>query len=99
MQINNNGITNNTANGSANTQKTAASAKAENSSSAAATSGDSVELSQAAKSLTELESKINASADVDTNRVADIRQAIADGNYSIDADKIAAKLLASDELF
>ncbi|MGH1440883.1 MAG: flagellar biosynthesis anti-sigma factor FlgM [Cellvibrionaceae bacterium] len=98
MQINNTGITNNTANGNAGAQKTGASAKPETTATSATSTDDSVELSQAAKVMTELEAKISNSNDVDASKVADIKQAIADGSYSIDADSIASKMLASDDL-
>jgi len=98
MQINNTGITNNTANGNAGAQKTGASAKPEAAGTSGAGTEDSVELSQAAKLITELETKIASASGVDTAKVADIKQAIADGSYSVDANSIASKMLASDDL-
>lgn len=100
MQINNNGITNNTTNGSASNQKTNSPTKTqEGVNTAVQVSGDSVELSQAAKAITELEAKIASVSDVDASRVASLKQAIADGSYYIDADSIASKILESDDLF
>jgi len=98
MQINNTGITNNTANGNTGTQKTSSSNSTDKTVSTELNNGDSVELSQAAKVLTELEAKITDSSDVDTSKIANIKQAISEGSYSINADSIASKMLASDDL-
>jgi negative regulator of flagellin synthesis FlgM len=56
---------------------------------------DNVELSPQALILTSLEARINQAPDVDTARVESIRQSIANGSYSIDANDIADKLLDS----
>lgn len=98
MQINNTGITNNSANSNAGAQKTGASAKPETTGTSGAGTEDSVELSQAAKLITELETKIASASSVDTAKVANIKQAIADGSYSVDANSIASKMLASDDV-
>lgn len=98
MQINNNGI-NTTTNSSQNSQKTSSSSKTDGNSSAPANSSDNIELSPEARNLTELESKIIASADVDVKRVEEIKQAISDGTYKIDADSIATKMLSNDDIF
>ncbi len=96
MQINNNGITNNTHTN--NSQKAGESPKAQASQNAATSAdSDSVELSQEALVLKRLETQIIASHDVDTARVDSIRQAIEDGSYTIDADSIASKILETDE--
>ncbi|MGH1486198.1 MAG: flagellar biosynthesis anti-sigma factor FlgM [Cellvibrionaceae bacterium] len=96
MQINNSGITNNT---NANPkQKTVAEEGIDKPSRNDTTpaSQDSVVLSNEAQSLKQLEAKIIDSTDVDTAKVNEIRQAIADGSYSIDADSIAQKILDFD---
>jgi len=107
MLINNSGITNNTTTGGASNQKTGGSVKPDSTTDGAiegnansvAKSNDSVELSQAAKVLTGLEAKIASAPDIDTSRVDSIKQAINDGTYSIDADSIASKIVAGDDLF
>ncbi|MBX2808011.1 MAG: flagellar biosynthesis anti-sigma factor FlgM [Cellvibrionaceae bacterium] len=61
-----------------------------------ASSKDRVELSDQAQQLAHLETQIALSPDVDTQRVDAIRNAIANGSYTIDAEAIAEKILASD---
>jgi negative regulator of flagellin synthesis FlgM len=51
--------------------------------------GDSLELTAPARLLSEG----STDAPMDAQRVDKLRQAIADGSYRIDADRIAAKLL------
>lgn len=58
-----------------------------------------VSLSSQAQSLSQLESKIQATPDVDSQRVADIKQAIADGTFEINPERIADRMLAQDRLF
>jgi len=58
-----------------------------------------VSLSSQAQTLNRLESNIQATDDVDSERVAAIQKAIADGSFEINAERIAEKLLSQDELF
>lgn len=59
-----------------------------------ATSADSsVTLTDAAKRLAALERAIAAVPDVDMARVEELRSAIESGRYSVDADRIARRLL------
>ena len=60
---------------------------------------DTVELSAQAKALADAEAKLSSQQDVDTQRVNNIRQAIADGNFQIDPAKVADNLLNIDEAF
>lgn len=62
-------------------------------------SKDSVSLSAQAQNLSKLEANIQTSPEVNEDRVAAIKKAIADGSYQINADSIAGKLLAQDSLF
>jgi len=59
---------------------------------------DSVSLSPEAQSIGRLESAIAASPEVNTQKVDAIRNALASGQYQIDADAIAEKLLQQDSL-
>ncbi len=59
-----------------------------------------VQLSDEALSLQKLEEQVAQLPDVDTDRVNSIRQAIEDGSYKIDADKLAASMLDfEDQIF
>ncbi|WP_019531715.1 flagellar biosynthesis anti-sigma factor FlgM [Dasania marina] len=81
-------------------------AKAEQSKSAAVdsnakapVSGDQVNLSSQAQTLKSLEGKLADLPEVNEERVASIKAAIESGEYRIDNNKIAEKLLSSDALF
>lgn len=54
---------------------------------------DSVDLTASAQKLQEIEQGLGAQPDVDAAKVAEIKQALAEGRYEIDAERIAAKLL------
>lgn len=58
-----------------------------------------VSLSNEAYTLSRLEAQINASPDIDASRVAELKQAIADGTFEINAERIAEKMLGEDDLF
>jgi negative regulator of flagellin synthesis FlgM len=62
--------------------------------------GDSVSLTETSARLHDLERMAAAAPEADTKRVEEIRQAIADGRYKIDAARVADKLLSlEDALF
>lgn len=91
------GLSTNTATGRA--QSTAARADVNNNATAAGPAErDGVVLSQEAQSLGRLEDRINALPEVNSERVAEIRQAIAEGRFQINAERIAENLLKQDEL-
>ena len=58
-----------------------------------ASSRDTVSLTPQAQQLRDLESRIADLPEVDSNRVNAIRDAIANGSYEIDANRIAEKLM------
>ena len=60
---------------------------------------NSVSISPQASRLAGLEAEIHSSPDVDSDRVAEIKQALADGSYKIDAEAIANKSLDQDDYF
>ena len=59
---------------------------------------DQVVLSHEAQTLGRLQSKINSAPDVDLEKVAEIRRAIAEGRFEINADRIAENMLNQNDL-
>jgi negative regulator of flagellin synthesis FlgM len=58
--------------------------------------GDQVQITSTASRLATLGQSLSAMSPIDSGRVAHVSQAIADGTYSISADKIASGLMQSD---
>lgn len=58
-----------------------------------ASSRDTVSLTPQAQQLRDLENRIAELPEVDSGRVNSIKDAIADGSYEIDANRIAEKLM------
>ncbi|MCO7621420.1 flagellar biosynthesis anti-sigma factor FlgM [Pseudomonas guariconensis] len=80
------GVRSNTATGSA--------PKASETSEAPQTaSGEAVHLSQEAQQLQKISDKLRDQPEVNSARVAQLKQAIADGSYQVDAGRVASKLL------
>ena len=63
----------------------------------ASPAGDSVTLTNSARTLQKLSDAIAASPVVDGNRVDAIKSQIAQTTYKVDSLKVAARLLASDQ--
>lgn len=61
-------------------------------------SKDNVVLSPEAQNLTRLQAKISTLPDVNLDRVAAIKQAIAEGRFEINPERIAENMLNQDEL-
>lgn len=59
---------------------------------------DSVNLSAEAQSMNRLEENLSKLPDVDNERVASLKNAIAEGRFEIDAERIAQHMLNQDEL-
>lgn len=66
---------------------------------AAATTRPEVSLSSQAQRLSQLESNIQSAPAVDSQRVAEIKLALANGTYEINAERIASRMLDQDRLF
>jgi negative regulator of flagellin synthesis FlgM len=56
-----------------------------------------VQITSTAASLASLGQRISTLPDINQNRVAQISQALANGTYSISAERIASGLLQSDQ--
>lgn len=66
-----------------------------NESSAAA--GDRVTLTNTATRLKNLEQQLSNASPVDSERVAAVQSAISNGEYNVDSDRIADKMLAFED--
>jgi len=61
-------------------------------------SEDSVALSSRGQSLNRLEENLANTPDVDSARVDSIKQAIAEGRFEVDAERIAENILNQEDL-
>lgn len=57
-------------------------------------SADSVSLTPQAKQLKSLQDKAEQSSGFDSNKVAELKKAISEGKYQIDAEKLAKNIAA-----
>ena len=60
-------------------------------------SGDRVTLTDTASRLQNIEQQLNNASSIDSARVADVQSAISNGDYNVDADRIADKMLAFED--
>jgi negative regulator of flagellin synthesis FlgM len=59
---------------------------------------DQVVLSNEAQTLGRVQAKINSSPEVDLEKVAEIRRAIAEGRFEFNAERIAENMLNQNDL-
>lgn len=59
--------------------------------------GENVNLSSQAKNLKQLEQKLGDYPEMDDDRIEQIRSALENGTYKIDAEKVAQKMLDMDK--
>lgn len=59
--------------------------------------GENVNLSSQAKNLKQLEQRLDSYPEMDDERIEEIKAALADGSYKIDAEKLAQKMLDMDD--
>ena len=69
------------------------SSQGEDSSSAA----DRITLTNTASRLKDIEQQLNSSSSIDKARVSEVQSAISNGDYNVDADRIADKMLAFED--
>jgi negative regulator of flagellin synthesis FlgM len=74
-------------------------AKSEGSSESAKPQSDRVTLTSMSSQILELERRASAATIDNQARIAELKQAIADGSYKVDAEKIADKLMKTELLF
>ncbi|MFK5913951.1 MAG: flagellar biosynthesis anti-sigma factor FlgM [Woeseiaceae bacterium] len=72
-------------------------AKQGSTSEGAATLGDRVTLTDTASRLKDIEQQLSSAPSVDSARVAEVQSAISNGDYNIDAERVADKMLAFEE--
>ena len=63
------------------------------------TSADTVQLSAQAQELNRIQSDLQSAPEVDEARVSEIRDSITDGSYTVDANRLAARILADEQNF
>lgn len=64
-----------------------------------ASSGDSVQLSKNARQLQSVSEKMAEMPSVNSEKVAQLKQAIAEGSYQVDSQRVASKLLGLEAQF
>ena len=55
--------------------------------------GDKLNISNKAVQFKEIKEELKASSDIRQEKVADIKKAVTKGNYDIDSEKVAEKIL------
>ena len=72
-------------------------AKQENQSATPSSTGDRVTLTNTASRLQSIEQQLSDASSIDSARVAEVQSAISNGDYNVDANSIADKMLAFED--
>ena len=72
-------------------------AKVNDQSSGSASSDDRVTITNTASRLKNIEQELSNASSVNSARVAEVQSAISNGDYSVDADRVADKMLAFED--
>lgn len=72
-------------------------AKQGNQSATPSSMGDRVTLTNTASRLQSIEQQLNNASSIDGTHVAEVQSAISNGDYNVDADRIADKMLAFED--
>lgn len=78
---------------SSNTEKAQTKNNSEGNTSSSVSNEDTVSLSQKSQQVIELQQQLKNTSEVDSAKVEAIKQEIANGNYPLDAEKIAENLI------
>ena len=68
-------------------------AKQSNGGSSSSSDGDRVTLTNTASRLKNIENELSSASSIDSARVEKVQSAISNGDYTVDADRIADKML------
>ena len=68
-------------------------AKQSNQGSSSSSDGDRVTLTNTASRLKNIENELSSASSIDSARVEQVQSAISNGDYTVDADRIADKML------
>lgn len=60
---------------------------------------DTVRLSEAVQAIQSANRQLDDASDFNAERVAEIKSAIADGSFSVNAERVASKMLQFEKLF
>lgn len=80
-----------------NTVKVRDGASSDSSSDSSTAAGDRVTLTNTASRLQNIEQKLSGSSPIDAERVASVQKAISNGEYTVDSDRVADKMLAFED--
>lgn len=72
-------------------------AKQDNQNATSSAEGDRVTLTNTASRLQNIEQQLSNASSIDSARVAEVQSAISNGDYNVDADRIADKMLAFED--